>query len=184
MIAPFVVNSAVPTGKLALLIVLVLLGAFAIEAVWRVRASIRRRAHGSQATVPELAMTAFIGGLRFHATGGIASGLRYNATWPLARLEVSKDQITISLRGRAGPVIARTLRRDFPAAATLRPDEVRIVETDFGPSSAKGFRFRTLDPDDPRDGVVFWTHGGDRQKIAPLLEGVGFRLPSGSAVVG
>ncbi len=117
----------------------------------------------------------FIGGLRYHATGGMNSGMQSNATWPYARLDVGVDQVTISLNKDIG-FLMRAIRPDTIPPRSLRSDEVREVETNFGPSFSKGFRFRTLDPADERDGTVFWATGEDRERIVRQLAAAGFHL--------
>ena len=122
----------------------------------------------------------FLGGLRYHATGGITSGMVYNATWPFARLDIGAGQVTISL-SRNLAFVTRMLGFNLGDPRCLRPDEVDEVETDFGWSRARfgaggGLRFRTLDPTDERDGTVFWMMPGDRETIIQQVSAAGFRV--------
>jgi hypothetical protein len=114
--------------------------------------------------------SSFIGGLRYHATGGIGSGARYGATWPFARLDVGVDQVTISFSQDLAFLV-----RHIPRRTSLRSDEVRHVEPGFGPLSL-GLRFRTVDPADERDGTVFWMTLGDRERVVQLVAAAGFPL--------
>jgi hypothetical protein len=120
----------------------------------------------------------FTGGLRYHATGGITSGMVYNATWPFAHLDIGAGQVTISL-SRNLAFVTRMLGSNLGDPRCLRPDEVHEVETDFGKSLALlsgggGLRFRTLDPADERDGTVFWMMPGDRETIIRQVSAAGF----------
>jgi hypothetical protein len=114
----------------------------AIRAI-RVQSSLRREGTPS-----------FIGGLRYHATGGLISGVRFDATWPFARLDVALDQITISLNDDVRFLFG-LIMPPHPQRTTLIPADVRQVEPRFGRPLSRGLRFRTVDLDDGRDGLVF-----------------------------
>jgi hypothetical protein len=117
----------------------------------------------------------FIGGLRYHATGGPTSGMRFNATRPLARLDIAHDQITISLSDDLR-LLNRLIRFPVPRRTTLIPADVRQVEPRFGIPLSRGLRFRTVDVSDERDGLVFWFRPRDREEILRLVTAAGFRV--------
>ncbi len=72
--------------------------------------------------------------------------MRYNATWPFARLDVLEGEVVISLSDdlRLLTRVIGFLRR-VPRRTTLRSEDVRGVESRFGRSGAPGLRFRTVD---------------------------------------
>ena len=118
-------------------------------ALWAVRTLIvSERTAGSRRAAGE---DVFVGGMRYHATGGVLSGAP-NFTIPFGLLEVGEGIVSVSLT-REGKAFARTTGMDVDPITVFRPDEVRPVETSFALSG--GFRFRTIDGSDARDGLVF-----------------------------
>ena len=147
-------------------------GAMALLAgAWLLRAA--SRAIRVQRALRREGSPSFIGGLRYHATGGLTSGMRFNATWPFARLDVGHDQITISLSDDLG-LLTRLIRFPVPRTTTLIPADVRQVESSFGIPVSRGLRFRTVDATDARDGLVFWFLPRDREAILRLVAAAGF----------
>jgi hypothetical protein len=116
----------------------------------------------------------FIDGLQYHATGGFASA-RFRASWPFARLDVEADQVTVTLK-RHVRFVMRMLGLDIPHRTSLHAGEVRVVEPAFGSPFSRSLRFRTLDPTDKRDGLVFRATRSDRERIVELLGAAGFRI--------
>ena len=135
----------------------------AIRAI-RVQRSLRRDASPS-----------FIGGLRYHATGGLNSGMRFNATWPFARLDVGDDRITITLNEDLRPLL-RLIKFQVPKKTTLTRNDIRQVEPRFGLPLSRGLRFRTADASDERDGLVFWFMPRDREEVVRRVAAAGFRV--------
>ena len=135
----------------------------AIRAI-RVQRSLRREGSPS-----------FIGGLRYHATGGLASAIGFNATWPYARLDIAHDRITVSLNDDLR-FLVRLLWPRHPRRMTLTPADVRRVDPRFRMPLFCGLRFRTVDVGDERDGLVFWSMPRDREEILRLVAAAGFRV--------
>src|SRR5947209_2135695 len=98
----------------------------------------------------------FIGGARFRARGGLNSGARWNFTRPSAWLELRDDRIVLSLRDEAR-LLGRQMRPPVPEVTTLGLTDIGSFER----FSRGGIRFRTVDPDDDRDGLVFWARRSD-----------------------
>jgi hypothetical protein len=115
----------------------------------------------------------YVGGVRYHATGGVNSGARSNFTRPFAQLEVEDDQISVTLN-REAMAIARWTGISVDEMTSLRRDEIDHVETRFGVS--RGLRFRTCDAGDHRDGLVFWPRRRDREDIVRRLQATGLRV--------
>ena len=155
---------AIACGVIVLLVGTVLVCAAA--RALRVQRSLRRNGAHS-----------FIGGLRYHATGSIASGLRFNATWPFARLDVCEGEVVVSLSGDLR-ILTRAIGflRDVPRRTTLRSDEVSGVESRFGRPGSPGLRFRTIDSTDNRDGLVFWMMPRDRDEVVRRVAAAGFPM--------
>jgi len=98
----------------------------------------------------------FVGGLR------LASGLKLSR--PLARLELRHDEAVLSVAAGFGRLAARVA--GLPLETELPFRELAGIER--GPFD--GVRFRTADPDDARDGIVFWPYRDDRDAIVGQLE--------------
>jgi hypothetical protein len=117
----------------------------------------------------------FIGGVRYHTTGGLVSGISSNATWPYARLDIADDRVTVSLNDDLR-FLTRLIFPRQPQRMTLTTADVRRVEPDFGMPLSRGLRFRTVDVSDERDGLVFWFMPRDREEILRLVAAAGFRV--------
>jgi hypothetical protein len=127
------------------------------------------RLHHDRSAMASAYQPVFIGGVRFHATGGLNSGMRWNFTRPYAWLALHDDRIVISLRDEAR-LLARQMTPPVPVATTLRFDEIAW----FDPNDFRGgIRFRTSDSEDNRDGLVFWGRGRDRASICDRLTSAG-----------
>ena len=110
----------------------------------------------------------YIGGARFHATGGNFSGAQWNLTSPFAQLQVREDGVVLSLRD-----LGATLARRFdPPAPTFTILPIAMVES-FDMFANGGIRFRTVDSEDDRDGLVFWARRRDRKQIVQRLTSAG-----------
>jgi hypothetical protein len=101
--------------------------------------------------------------------------MRFNATWPFARLDVEHDRITITLNDDLQPLL-RLINLQVPPRTTLAPADVRDVEARFGMPLSRGLRFRTVDASDERDGLVFWFMPRDREEILRLVAAAGFHV--------
>jgi hypothetical protein len=115
----------------------------------------------------------YIGGARFHATGGNFSGAQWDLTSPFAELQVRDDRVVLSLHD-LGATLAR--RFDPPAPpVTILP--FANVES-FDRFANGGIRFRTVDSQDDRDGVVFWACRRDREQVVKRLTSAGLKEAS------
>lgn len=155
--------------------IVAILGGFAAVVVFGLYARGVVVAHLQRGRLRERRDPIFIGGARFHATGGTFSGARWNLTSPLARLELRDDGILLSLHD-----LGRTLGQKFepPVQTVTTLNFVEIESFDiFGNG---GIRFRTGDPDDERDGLVFWPSRRDRAILVERLKEVGLQKGSHS----
>ncbi len=106
-------------------------------------------------------------------TGGVFSG-SLNATWPLARLTLEDDVVTVALR-----VAVQWFARlwGLSPVINLRRDEVKSAEYVGGRFKltslfSSGVRFRCHDS--RKDGLTFWAGSGTCREILDLLAAEGF----------